>query len=109
MLPLEVWFVLLALIALPAILVKVAPEHHRFAVFVDGKYLGLRGPGILIRMPALGAKWLRLRIGDKVDVISTNLAKVGNYHFPVTVESGDAGTAMRIKSFQRDSIVIGAE
>ena len=106
---LSLWVLLLVLVALPALAVRVAPEHHRFAVFAGGKYCGLRGPGILVRMPAPGAKWLRLRIGDRVDVISTNFAKVGNLHFPVTVESGDAGTVMRIKAFQGDSIVIGAE
>jgi hypothetical protein len=109
MIPLDLWFVFLVLIALPAMAVRVAPEHHRFAVFVGGKYKGLKGPGILIRMPAPGAKWLRLRIGDRVDVISTNLAKVGNFRLPVTVESGNAGTGMRIKAFQGESIVIGAE
>lgn len=105
----DMWFVFLVLIALPAMAVRVAPEHHRFAVFVGGKYTGLKGPGILVRMPALGTKWLRLRVGDRVDVISTNLAKVGNFHLPVTRESGDAGTGMRIKGFQGERIVIGAE
>jgi hypothetical protein len=108
MTPLAVWFVL-PLIALVAITVRMVPDHHRFAEFVSGKYTGLKGPGILVRMPWLAAKWLRLRIGDRVEVISTNLAKVGNFHFPVTAESGDAGTVMRIKAFQGDSIVIGAE
>ncbi|HXZ44942.1 MAG TPA: hypothetical protein VEH53_08915 [archaeon] len=107
----DLWVVILILvmIALPALAVRVAPEHHRFAVFVGGKYAGLRGPGILMRMPGAGVKWLRLRIGDSVDVISTNLAKVGSLHFPVIVASGDAGTVMRIKAFQDNSIVIGAE
>jgi regulator of protease activity HflC (stomatin/prohibitin superfamily) len=111
MMPLDLWvvFLILVVIALPALAVRVAPEHHRFAVLVGGKYAGLKGPGILVRMPVPGAKWLRLRIGDRVDVISTNLAKVGNFHVPVTVESGDAGTVMRIKAFQGNSIVVGAE
>jgi regulator of protease activity HflC (stomatin/prohibitin superfamily) len=106
--PLDLWLGLL-LIVLVAIAVRVTPEHHRFAVFVGGKLTGLKGPGILIRLPAPGERWLRLRIGDRVHVISTNLAQVGSFHFPVTVESGDAGTVMRIKAFQGGSIVIGAE
>jgi hypothetical protein len=107
--PLDLWFVFLVLIALPAMAVRVAPEHHRFAVFVGGKYTGLKGPGILVRMPGPGTKWLRLRVGDRVEVISTNVAKVGNFHLPVTIESRDAGTGMRIKAFRGDNIVIGAE
>ena len=105
----ELWILFLVLIALPALAVRVAPEHHRFAVFVGGKYAGLKGPGIMMRMPASGVRWLRLRIGDRVEVISTNLAKLGSLHFPVTVELGDAGTVMRIKAFQGASILIGAE
>jgi hypothetical protein len=107
MMPFAVWFIL-PLIALVAITMRVAPDHHRFAEFVGGRYTGLKGPGILVRMPSPGAKWLRLRIGDRVEIISTNLAKVGNFHFPVTAESGDAGAVMRIKAFQGDRIVIGA-
>ena len=111
MMPLDLWvvFLILVVIALPALAVRVAPEHHRFAVFVVGKYASLKGPGILVRVPAPRTKWLRLRIGDGVHVISTNLAKVGTFHFPVTVKSGDAGRVMRITAFQGDSIVIGAD
>ena len=107
--PLSLCVFFLVLIALPALAVRVAPEHHRFAVFVGGKFTGLRGPGILVRMPVPSVKWLRLRIGDRVDVVSKNLAKVGDFHFPVTVQSGNAGEVMRIKAFQGGGIVIGAE
>ena len=105
----DLWLVVLVLIALPAIVVRVAPDRHRFAVFVDGKYEGLKGPGILVRLPAPGTKWVRLRIGDRVDVISKGLAKVGSFRIPVTMKSGDAGTGMRIQAFQGDSVIIGAE
>ncbi|HWU39513.1 MAG TPA: hypothetical protein VN203_17835 [Candidatus Acidoferrum sp.] len=105
----ELWILFLVLVALSALAVRVVPEHHRFAVFVGGRFTGLRGPGILVRMPVPAVKWLRLRIGDRVDVVSKNLAKVGDFHFPVIVESGDAGTVMRIKVFRESSIVIGAE
>ncbi len=109
MLLLGLWVLFLVLIALPALAVRVAPEHHRFGVFMDGKFTGLRGPGILMRMPGAGVKWLRLRMGDRVDVVSTNVAKVGNLHFPVTVQSGGAGKVMRIKGFYGGSILIGPE
>ena len=105
----ELWILFLVLVALSALAVRVVPEHHRFAVFVGGRFTGLRGPGILVRMPVPAVKWLRLRIGDRVDVVSRNLAKVGNFHFPVTVQSGDAGKVMRIKAFQEGGIVIGAD
>jgi len=38
--------------ALPAIVARVAPEHHRFAAFAGGKCKGLEDPGIPIRLPA---------------------------------------------------------
>ena len=45
------------MIPLPAIVVRVALEYHRFAVFAGGKYKGLKGPGIPIGLPAPGTKW----------------------------------------------------
>jgi hypothetical protein len=48
-------------------------------------------------------------MGDRVEIVSMNLAKIGNFHAPVAVESGDAGAVMRIKAFQGGTIVIGAE
>jgi hypothetical protein len=106
---LDLWFVLLVLAVVVAITVRVAPDRHRYAVFVGGKYTGLKGPGLLFRMPAPATRWLRLRMGDRVEIVSMNLAKIGNFHAPVAVESGDAGAVMRIKAFQGGTIVIGAE
>ena len=40
------------MMALPAIVARVAPEHHRFAAFAGGKYTSLEDPGIPIRLPA---------------------------------------------------------
>ncbi len=95
------------LIVVAAIALRVAPEHHRFAVFVGGEFRGLKGPGLLVRMPAPGTVWLRLRVGDRVEVISKDLAKVGGLHVPVVTASGRVATPMRIQAFQGDRIVIG--
>ncbi len=51
------------MITLPAIVVRVAPEHHRFAAFAGGKYKGLKGPGILVRLPAPGANEMAAESG----------------------------------------------
>jgi len=105
----DLWLVLLALAVVAKITVRVAPDRHRFAVFVGGKFTGLKGPGLLFRMPVPATQWLRLRMGDGVEIVSMNLAKIGNFDIPVIVESGDAGTVMRIKAFRGDRIVVGAE
>lgn len=85
--------------------VRIAPESARFAVLAEGQFRTLKGPGILLKAPRPGVKWVRLAVGDSGRLVSTGLADFKGVQVPVEVSSEGNPSAIQISGF-RGSLVI---
>lgn len=86
--------------------IKIASEHERFAVFRLGRYLGIRGPGLLYRLANV-ERWVRLAIGDRGELIESSMAKINDAAVPVRVDGrASVGQAIRVTAFQAQEILV---
>ena len=83
--------------------IAIANEDERFAVFLLGRFEGLKGPGLVLKTHV--RKLHRLRIGDVGTLTSPEFARFGEANVPV----GDAsnlrvGDAVQITGFDNQSL-----
>ena len=98
-------FVVISVITLSGI--KVAAEHERFAVIKLGKFDKLKGPGIQIKIIWDRSKWIRLRIGDRGELVAAELARFQNKNFPVLIDAGSKiGSSIKITGFYENKIEV---
>ncbi len=100
-------FLLIFLIILAASAIKVVSESQRLVVYRLGRFLGLKGPGLISVIPGVD-KCTKIAIGDQGKLISHEFATVRKVDIPVRVEgSATAGQFVRIQSFtDKDAVVI---
>ena len=79
-------------------MIQVLRDDERLALFRLGKYTGLKGPGIVVYFPILDAT-VRLRVGDRGNLITCETADFGGTSVPVT---GDelSGSLIEIVGFE---------
>lgn len=83
---------------------KMASEHERFAVFRLGRFIGFRGPGLCFR-PWHTEKWVRIKPGDRGELMDSALAKINDADLPVQVDGkASIGQVIRVKDFQGDQL-----
>jgi hypothetical protein len=86
--------------------IRIANEHERFAVFRLGRYLGVRGPGLLYRVANI-ERWVRLAIGDHGELIDASMAKINDAVLPVRVDGcASVGQPVRVVAFQAQEILV---
>jgi len=80
--------------------IKIVPEHERFAVFSLGRFMGFKGPGLVYKLGTT-EKWVRIKPGDRGELMDTALAKIHDVDLPVQVDGkAGVGQAIRVKGFQ---------
>lgn len=101
--------ILVALLVVAVVIVtwglRIASEGERFAAFVLGRYIGLKGPGLLWKMPGQTGQWVRLRLGERGEMLGPDVARFGEHDVPVNTESPvRLGAFIRIAGFGKDSV-----
>jgi len=87
--------------------VRVVPERSRYAIFREGSFTDLKGPGLLVKLPKRTEKWVRLSVGDKADVIDLHQAVINGANVPIETEKGEApGTGMRVSGFRGNNVLV---
>jgi len=77
-------FLLLILIAIVSASIRIVPEYERLAVFRVGRFVGVKGPGIVVLLPLVD-RGIRLDLRSKEEVLETEaLTRDG---FRVTVRA----------------------
>ena len=87
-------FILFAILFISG--VQIARDSERFTVIVLGRFVGFKGPGILVRIPGQVAIWHRIKLGDRGEVLGSDIARFGSVDLPV-----QGGARMRIGSIVR--------
>ncbi len=103
---------ILALVMVVAIFVsiRIAGEYERFAVFVLGRFAGIKGPGLLLRWPGSGAVWTRISVGDSGELLGPDIGRFSDVDLPVAYEGNlRLGTSVRITGFTSDEIKVEAD
>ena len=80
---------------------RIANENERFAVFVLGRFLEFKGPGLVFKTQAM--KFVRLKIADIGVVISPEFVRFGESDVPIPqAKEFRVGDSVRILSFGED-------
>jgi hypothetical protein len=100
---------LIALLVLAIIAVtlglRIVSDGERFAVYVLGRFSGLKGPGLLWKMPGQTAQWVRLRLGERGEMLGPDMARFGEHDVPVSLESPvRLGSFIRVAGFGKESV-----
>lgn len=100
---------LIALMALAVVVIawgiRIVSENERIAVYALGRFGGFKGPGLLWRLPGQASEWVRLRVGERGEMIGPDTARFGRHDLPVTSESDvRLGSFIRIVGFDEQSV-----
>jgi regulator of protease activity HflC (stomatin/prohibitin superfamily) len=100
-------FLLIFLLILAGSSIKIARESQRFIVYRFGRFLGLKGPGLIFIIPGVD-KCTKINVGDRGELLAQDLARIRNVDLPVKLLSRiEAGETVRIQSFmEREAIVV---
>ncbi|MDH4323976.1 MAG: hypothetical protein OEW90_07525 [Betaproteobacteria bacterium] len=95
---------LLILVAVAVIYVvlsiRIAGENERFAVFMVGRFAGLKGPALVLRVPG-ASDLVRIALGAEGEVRSNELVSIGTRSLPyVAGGSVRSGAKVRVSGFE---------
>ncbi len=86
-------------------MIKIASENERFAVFVMGRYIGLKGPGLVLKLYGSAGTWTKLVVGDTGELIAPGIGHFKDVQLPVQIDKNVKVTStIRIIGFDSDSI-----
>lgn len=86
---------------------KIINEHERFAVFTLGKFQGLKGPGLLLKFSGSESQWIRLRLGDRGDLLSNEIGRFHDKDIPIVYyDKINIGSMIQINGFEVDKCKI---
>lgn len=89
--------------------IKIASEHERFAVFGLGRFMGFKGPGLCYKFGNT-EKWVRIKPGDRGELMDTSLANINSINVPVRVDGKvGIGQPIRVTGFQGDQLLVIAD
>ena len=99
--------IVVALAVIVSAVIRVVPDRSRYAVFHEGNFVGLKGPGLLVKLPGRSYKWIRLSVNDKAEVIDSNQAAINGVNVPIELDESEAsGPAMRVRGFRNNKVLI---
>jgi regulator of protease activity HflC (stomatin/prohibitin superfamily) len=89
--------------------IKIAPESQRFVVYRLGRFVGLKGAGLIFIIPGVD-KCAKINVGDRGELLAQDLARIKNADVPVRVEGRvEIGKTVRIQSFTERGAVVALE
>src|SRR5512136_843087 len=100
-------FLWIFLLILASSSIKIARESQRFVIYRLGRFFGLKGPGLIFIIPGVD-KCTKINVGDRGELLASDLARVKMADVPVRVEGRvEIGKTVRIQSFtERDAVVV---
>ena len=102
--------IVLVLAVIVVAVVRIVPERSRYAIFKEGRFIELKGPGLLVKLPGRPDQWVCLSVDDKANMIDVHLAAINGVNVPIESEKGKAsGSGMRITGFRDNKVLIGSE
>ena len=98
------------LLVIVVLILRIVPDRSRFAVLREGRFVGLRGPGLLVKLPGQSQRWVRLSIGDKGNTIDQHVAAINGISVPIVSVDGKASDAeLRVSGFRDNEVLVAVE
>ena len=86
---------------------RIASDNERFAVYVLGRFAGLKGPGLVLKMPGSSAKFARITLGTEGEIQSNELASLAGNAVPYTSSAPvRAGSKIRVAGFEKAAVQV---
>lgn len=104
--------VVVALVAIIAIAfsLRIVADSERLAVFVLGRFAGLKGPGLVFLLPGGVARAARVRIGDRGELVAPQTVRLGEHDLPADSASQQAlGSGVRVVGFTDTAVSVAAD
>jgi regulator of protease activity HflC (stomatin/prohibitin superfamily) len=82
-------------------LVKVVPEHERYAIYIFGRFAGFKGPGLVVRLRGTSTQWRRITTGERGVVISHEVGRFAAGDLPMLLDGpAVVGRYVRVTGFE---------
>jgi hypothetical protein len=89
-----------------AFTMRVVPNEQRIAVFRRGRYLGLKGPGIIVVMPVVDRE-CKISIGDHGELASDGMGRFREFLVPVIMRgTAEPGVPIRVVGFTKEGLEV---
>jgi hypothetical protein len=101
----ETVFVVLVMLFL-AFSMRVVAEQQRIALFRLGRFMGLKGPGLVMVVPYMD-RACKITIGDQGELISGGTGKFGEFQVPVMFNTSiSTGSSIEVVGFAKDRLQV---
>lgn len=89
-----------------AFAMRMVPNEQRIAIFRRGRYLGLKGPGMVMVMPVLDQE-CKIGIGEHGELAAGGMGRFREFLLPVIIHADvKPGTALRVTGFTKDALQV---
>jgi hypothetical protein len=100
---LVLWIFILILVVLS---IKIASESQRFILYRLGRFIGLKGPGLLFIIPGVD-KCTKISVGDRGELLAQDLARIKGADVPVRIDGSPmVGQMVRIQGFTEKDVLV---
>lgn len=88
---------------------RVAKENERFAIFIFGRFAGLKGPGLVLKIPGTSSKFARIALSTEGEIQSNELALFEGNPMPYKVSTSvRIGSKVRVTGFEKAAVQVEA-
>ena len=88
---------------------RIARENERFAVFLLGRFVGFKGPGLVFKLPGSLPKFARVALGDEGEILSKEVASFGSNPIPFKASAVTrVGSRVRVTGFEKAAVQVEA-
>lgn len=104
-----IWEILIIifLVFLLSSAIKIASENERFAAFTLGRFKGLKGPGLVLKIPGSESKWTKIAVGDRGELVAPEVGSFKKIQIPVRADGQiKVGSIVRIIGFESNLVQV---
>ena len=88
--------------------IKIVKARCRLAIFRLGRFVGLKGPGVIFRLPAID-ECIKISVGDQGVLVAEDEVRMKEKGIPSEIEgSASVGHLVYVKNYRENRIVVDA-
>ena len=86
--------------------IKIVPEQERFVVYLLGRFVGFKGPGLVVKMPSPSKEWKRIRSGERGVLINDSAARFSAGDLPIHLDGKPTvGAYVKVTGFEEKRVL----
>lgn len=106
---LTILFLLIAASIILSMMIKIAQDNERFAVYALGRFTGIKGPGLVLKAPGNAIEFMRIALGDIGEVQSNEFILINEKPLPFLAGGRiKLGSKVRITGFENSKVKVEA-